>query len=334
MTIIEFLNTALSNFLVLVSQSPFLQSILGLWLLLALFNQDHRKKLVDNLAFFLRMPLTYDDAEEGSYKGDQSNAPLYPRRWFSDASKGLKKSLAEPFNNLLASIFNALKSMGGGLSFDTVIGGAVLSVFMYADIIGGINILSLIPGLITWHIPVWLSEYSITIIAGTILSVFISAWAWTTLENTQNGKAAESSINKIRRNMAWLLLASSLITILGINLSKLPVFVNGFSEEFIELLDQVSGFFIHVMVMFNAAIATFLLDKIGRKGLVILALPILFALSVIFWIVSFLLTIIAGFGPVSVDIIIRVIFITMNIITFYIIAPIDLGGSIFFKKNL
>ncbi|MCA9734851.1 hypothetical protein KC799_22145 [candidate division KSB1 bacterium] len=333
MTIIEFINAALSNFLLLVSKSPLLQGILGFWLLLALFNQEHRKKLVDNLSFFLRMPLTYDDKEENFYTGDPKNAPLYPRRWFADAAKGLKSGLAEPFKNLLGSVFNALKFLGVGLSLDSIMGGAVLSGFMYADVIGGINILSLIPGLITWNIPVWLSEYSITIVAGTIFSVFVSAWAWTTLENTQNTKVTESSVNKIRKNMAWILLASSLITILGINLSKLPVFVEGFSEGFVEFLDQVSGFFLHVMVMFNAAIATFLLDKIGRKGLVILALPVLFAISVIFWVVSFVLSLIAGFGPVSVDIIIRMIFIVMNILTFYAIAPIDLGGSVFLKKN-
>lgn len=334
MTIFEFLNSVLSNFLLLVSASPILQGILGLWLLFALFNQEHRKKLVDNLAFFLRMPLAYDDTEESFYKGDQENMPLYPRRWFVDAAKGLKSGLAEPSKKFLDNIINILKSLSNGLSLDVVIGGIVLISFMYADVIGGINILSLIPGLITWNIPVWLSEYSFTIVAGTIFSVFVSAWAFTTFENTQNTKTPESSVNKIRKIMTWLLLVSSLITIFGINLSKLPVFVQGFSEGFIEFLDQVSGFFLHVMVMFNAAIATFLLDKIGRKGLVILVLPIIFSLFVLFGIVSILLSIVAGFGPVSVDIIIRVIFIVMNILTFYIIAPIDLGGSIFLKKNL
>lgn len=330
MTIIEFLNNALSNFLLLVSQSPLLQTILGIWLLLALFNQEHRKKLVDNLAFFLRMPLTYDESENNlntNNRTNQNSPPLYPRRWFSDIAKGLKNSIAEPFNNLLSGIVGIMKSMGGRLSLDTTMGGIVLSGFIYADIIGGINILSLIPGLISWNIPVWLSEYSITIIAGTILSVFISAWAWTTVDDEGD------SMNKIRKNMSRFLLISSLITILGINLSKLPVFVEGFSTGMIEFLDQVSGLFLHVMVMFNAALATFLLDKMGRTGLVILALPIIFALSIVFWIISFFLTIIAGFGPVAVDIVVRIIFVTMNIFVFYIIAPIDLGGSIFFRRN-
>lgn len=334
MTITEFFDNAISNFLLLVSQSPILQAALGIWLLLGLFNKDYRKKLVDNLAFFLRMPLTYDDSDNSSTKNkliDQTDSPPYPRSWFSGAARGLKNGVVEPFHGLLLGITNILKSLGEGLSFDSTFGGIVLFGFMYADVIGGINILSLIPGLISWNIPVWLGEYSITIVAGTILSVFVSAWAWTTIDS-KDSKTGEDPVNKIRRRMASFLLFSSLVTILGINLSKLPVFVEGFSGGMVEFLDQVSGFFLHVMVMFNAALATFLLDKIGRKGLVVIALPILFVLSVLFWVVWFLLSIIAGFGPVAIDIIIRIIFVIMNIIAYYVIAPIELVGGNFFKK--
>src|SRR5687768_6538208 len=108
MTIIEFFNTIMSNFLLEISKSPLLQGILGIWLLLALFNREYRQKLIDNVAFFLRMPLTYDDEKESvqmafdeSTAGDKKNVPLYPRRWFEDSHDGLKDKVVEPLKSLV-----------------------------------------------------------------------------------------------------------------------------------------------------------------------------------------------------------------------------------------
>jgi hypothetical protein len=361
MTPIEFLSNVLSNFLLAVSQNPWLQGILGLWLLLGLFNRDHRQKLVDNIAYFLRMPLTYDDTVEADGqsskdphppKTDDKNQPLYPRRWFEDASKGLKKGLASPFEDIKKKISTLMEKTVEGLNWNSALGGILLALFIYADVIGGINIISLVPGLIDWEVPVLLREYSITIIAGTILSVFVSAWIHGSMDDQKSDKevkgnkvsdskitgekdenASAGTSNPTRRNIARFLLISSLVTIIGINLIKLPVFIDIFSDSAERLIELISGFFLHVVVMFNAALATYLLDAIGRKGLVLLALPVLFPIYIVSGVLNFFLIILASLGPVAVDIVVRIIFITMNIVAFYVIAPIDLGGNVLFRNS-
>ncbi len=340
MNIYDFLSSFMSSFFLTISQSPILQFIFGFWFLLALFNREHRQKLADSIAFFLRMPLTYDEGASSEFKDalltstDNKNIPLYPRRWFEDAAKGLQERLVEPFKLIEDNILRIMGGVGQGLTWDSTLGGILLAGFIYADIIGGINIISLVPGLITWDVPVWLGEYSFTIVAGTILSVFVSSWMFSSTEKNNNtDNATENTSNTTKVKVAKFLLVSSLATIIGINLTKLPVFVNVFSSTAERYIDLTSGFFLHVMVMFNAALATFLLDTFGRKGLVLLALPILFPLFIIFWLFHFLLSLIAGLGPVTIDIVIRIVFVAMNIVAFYVIAPIDLGSNLFFKNS-
>jgi len=353
MTLSEFVSTILSNFLLAISQSPWLQGLFGFWLLLALFNREYRQKLVDNIAFFLRMPLTYEEDEktndpEGNEKHliDTKNTPLYPRRWFEDAHKGLKSKLVSPFGTIAGKVSSVMQATTANLTWDATLAGIFLALFIYADIIGGINIISLIPGIITWTIPRWLSEYAITIMAGTILSVLVSAWVLGSLSDDEaqkssdskdselsNKRDAKNSITPLRRRVAKFLFISGLVTIIGINLAKLPIFVDIFTETTKTYIELTSGFFLHVVIMFNAALATFLLDAMGRKGLVLLALPILFPLFIVFGLTKYLLDILASLGPIAVDILVRIVFVVMNIVAFYIISPIDLGSSLIFKKQ-
>ncbi len=355
MTISEFLNTIMSNFLLAISQSPFLQGLFGIWLLLALFNQDHRKKLIENIAFFLRMPLTYEEKDtdpnnsETNSIGDKKEMPLYPRRWFEDGYKGLKSRLVGPIKAIDGFLMKGITSIGTNHTLDSIMGGLFLIVFIYADIIGGINIISLVPGLISWNVPTWLSEYSITVIAGTILSVIVSAWMIGSIfekesssveENDTPENTSQKSKNKpnrespTRKNIARALLVSSFATIIGINLIKLPVFMPGlFTENTEANLKVVSNIFLHVVVMFNAAMATYLLDAVGRKGLNLLVLAILFPLYIFFALLNYALDLLTSLGPISLDILIRIIFVILNIVTFYIIAPIDLGVDMVFRRS-
>jgi hypothetical protein len=358
MTLSEFLDSMLSNILLTVSQSPLLQWLLGIWLLLALFNQDHRNKLVENIAFFLRMPLSYDDKEEDAHESNKTNLthetknmPLYPRRWFEDGYKGLKARLVNPIKTIDGFLARGIKNIGDDHTFDSILGGIFLIIFIYADAIGGLNIISLVPGLISWTIPPWLSEYSITVIAGTILSVIVAAWISgsiyekestslnieeKTSENENQGlKNKTRKENPTRKIIARVLLVSSFVTIIGINLIKLPVFIPGlFAPDMEVYIKIVSNFFLHVVVMFNASLATFLLDAAGRKGLNLLVLLVLFPLYLLFSFLGYLFDLLTSLGPISLDILIRAIFVMLNIIAFYVIAPIDLGGDIFFKRSM
>jgi len=355
MTLSEFLNTIMSNFLLAISQSPLLQGLFGVWLLLALFNQDHRKILVGNIAFFLRMPLTYEEKKDTDQKNSETNSlgekndmPLYPRQWFEDGYKGLKSRLVGPIKAIDGFLMKGITSIGTNHTLDSIMGGIFLTIFIYADIIGGINIISLVPGLISWNVPPWLSEYSITVVAGTILSVIVSAWMIGSILEKESSSAEEKKDspenisqkskagkeNLIRKTIARILLVSSFTTIIGINLIKLPVFIPGlFTQNVEDYIQIISNVFLHVIVMFNAAMATFLLDAVGRKGLSLLALAILFPLYIFFALLTYLLDLLTSIGPISLDILIRIIFVILNIVTFYIIAPIDLGVDIFSRRK-
>jgi len=353
MTLSEFLNTIMSNFLLAISQSPLLQGLFGVWLLLALFNQDHRKILVGNIAFFLRMPLTYEEKKDTDQKNSETNSlgekndmPLYPRQWFEDGYKGLKSRLVGPIKAIDGFLMKGITSIGTNHTLDSIMGGIFLTIFIYADIIGGINIISLVPGLISWNVPPWLSEYSITVVAGTILSVIVSAWMIGSILEKESSSAEEKKDspenisqkskagkeNLIRKTIARILLVSSFTTIIGINLVTVVSPKNGTQnvEDYIQIISNV---FLHVIVMFNAAMATFLLDAVGRKGLSLLALAILFPLYIFFALLTYLLDLLTSIGPISLDILIRIIFVILNIVTFYIIAPIDLGVDIFSRRK-
>jgi len=149
---------------------------------------------------------------------------------------------------------------------------------------------------------------------------------------SQKSKAGKE--NLIRKTIARILLVSSFTTIIGINLIKLPVFIPGlFTQNVEDYIQIISNVFLHVIVMFNAAMATFLLDAVGRKGLSLLALAILFPLYIFFALLTYLLDLLTSIGPISLDILIRIIFVILNIVTFYIIAPIDLGVDIFSRRK-
>jgi hypothetical protein len=362
MTITEFLDTIMSDFLLTLSQSPVLQGIFGFWLLLGLFNRDHRQKLVDNVAFFLRMPLSYDDKKNEAtaemndssntaerHSADPTDKPLYPRRWFEDAHDGLKTRVIAPLKKLFDTIQTGMENVVEGLTWENAMGGIFLAFFIYADIVGGITIISLVPGLIDWPVPVWLGEYSITVVAGTILSVLVSAWMVSHLfrkeasSDTEANKSVEQNKPRfhfvfsdvsIRKTIAVMLLISSFVTILGINLTKLPVFIDLFTEEAKEYIDIISAVFLHVIVMFNAALATFLLDEVGRKGLNLLTLIVIFPLFVVFGFVYYVFDFITSLGPIFVDVVVRIVFVVMNVLAFYVLAPIDLGVDIFSKRRL
>lgn len=345
MTFTELINSVLQNWFLAISKSPILQFFLGIWLLLALANKNRRNALVRNIAFFLRMPLTYDDIPVDTGADDtheskevvpidynSDNVPLYPRSWFESAYRGLKKVLVKPVKTIEQILGEVQKDVSQS-DWSTILQGIFLVFFVYADLVGGINIISLVPDLIKWSVPWWLGEYSLTVLAGTILSIIVAAMVMGELfQNNDNEKNNNTSIRtKISRTISIILLISSFLTVIGINLLKLPVFIEFFTEEAKAIVEIISGIFLHVVVMLNAAMATFLLDKKGREGLKIISLVILFPLYIIFGLLAFSLQILTSIGPISVDVVVRIIFVAMNILAYIILAPLDMSVDLIGK---
>ncbi len=343
MTFLDLINSLFENLFLTISQSWILQVFFALWLLVAFSNKERRQIFINNISYFLRMPLTYDDKSGETFTFYGDNTPIYPSSMFEAAYIGLKNGLVKPAKEIKKIIYNVQHNLTKDFDWNTILQGLFLAGFIYADIVGGINIISLVPGLITWSVPPWLGEYSITVMAGTILSVIVSGMMVGNLFGNEQNDAGTNEDKDfstgliIRKVITILLLISSFLTIIGINLLKLPVFVRFFTDESIRIIEGISGVFLHVVVMFNAAMATFLLEKKGLSGLKILGLLVLFPLFILLVLISFLFDLIANVGPLSLDIIVRIIFVTLNFIAYITLAPLDtsvyLLGNLFLKKK-
>jgi stage V sporulation protein SpoVS len=280
------------------------------------------------------MPITYDDTNADTRANDthesSDNVPLYPRSWFESAYRGLKKVLVKPVKAIEQTLGKVQQDISKS-DWSTILQGVLLVFFVYADLVGGINIISLVPGLIEWSVPPWLGEYSITVLAGTILSIIVAGMVMGEMFQKNDDEETNNVSTKTARIISIILLASSFLTVIGINLLKLPVFIKFFTEEAKATIEIISGIFLHVVVMFNAAMSTFLLDKKGREGLKIISLVILFPLYIIFGLLAFTLQILTSIGPISVDIVVRAIFVAMNILAYIVLAPLDMSVDLIGK---
>jgi len=134
MTFNELVNSIFGNFFLAISESWFLQVLFGLWLLLALANKERRQKLINNIAFFLRMPLTY--GAEQPVVVDDENRPLYPQSWFEAAHSGLKSILVKPVKTIQNKLSDAQNNIVEDFEWTTILHGCFLALFIYADMVG------------------------------------------------------------------------------------------------------------------------------------------------------------------------------------------------------
>lgn len=311
----QLLISIINGYFETLQRSLPLQLATAAWILLGAANRDGREKLLGNIAYFLREPLAYDKTSPRREEG------IYPIRWFEALYQGCRWP-ADRVGTIVTFLWDTIQGgISKNLNASSILQSIAFLAFIYADAITAFNILQLMD-LLMIEVPFIFREYSIAVTFGTILSLLIVGLVGSELFN-ENSDVWEGKIRVIGQWIAGVLLLSSVATIIGINCIKLLPFVELQSgvEQFIEFMALV---FLHVFVPFNAALATVLLHKEGIRGLEVFLLIVIFGGTVLFGFVHIVIMILGNGLPICADIVLRIIFVTLNLVVWVIIAPMEL----------
>jgi hypothetical protein len=335
MTILELVNNFIDGFYDLANQSLIFRVFLIIWSVFMVVNKDRREGLIDNLVFFLGQPLVTDNAG-GNKAPSKPERAFYPRAWFVGIHKMIETNFFDPLDNLVKAMSELSKSILKNTGWPEILQGFLLGVFIYAEIIGGINIADL-SNLISWNVPVWLGEYSITLLSGTILSILVAGIVAGDIlgdEKSKNQMLWTGPERRLGRFVIYFLIVSSFLTIIGINLVKVEVFLPDLVTDYwANVFTIVSAFFLHIVVILNAGLALFLLHKRGVEGLkiwaVILVFPVLAFSSFSFYLLKLAETTIL----ILVDFSVRIIFCIANLVFYILTAPLVNAVDLVFQRT-
>ncbi len=289
--------------------------LLLLWFLIALSNKTKRNDLFRRFLNLLSKPIIFE-TDEGEAE------TLYPRASLEKFSSIMQKfSFSSVFDKVLNSMIDFIKintQSKPQVLFSHFVKLAFFASFVFADAISVANTLSvLLPTL--GNIPSYLTQYSYTVISGSVFSLMIGGWLLFE-EISQNKNTSRTKFAKgIVVISAYFLIISGLVISLVFTLARYSTF--GVLPIAIQsIIVQYDYIILLVVIPVNNIIASFVLVNEAFVGSLLLICIVFVTMTNLF---DFVFRVMSSVFSIFVDMVFRFNIIYLSFASFLIISPLD-----------
>jgi hypothetical protein len=304
------------------SQSFFI--LLVVWLFICISWVEKSKPVFDRLQKLALKPIIFKTDPE------PANLPLYPRSFLEDSALAFRDSLRRPFAEIISVILGWISNLSKIIydkyyPFRTV-GYFLFFVFFLVFVLGdaiaianALVALQLLPSVL----PNILSRFEVAVFSGSLLSLVVGMTLVFEIQASKSELSEWSDKNDVTRRMgSALALLVTLFSFTSLIAWALFRLISLGKLESNTTLELILNWVLYGLIPINNALAASLTFTEGIRGLIFVILFIGGLVLIVLYILDFLATLLSTLVPYILDISLRLVYIVVDLLTWFITTPV------------
>ncbi len=299
--------------------------VVAVWFFICIAWTERWKPVLDRLGKLFLKPVIF---REDLYP---ENVPFYPRKFMEDAANGFRDTLKRPFADLIkafsgwiSSLINVIHNKDHPFrTFGYLLFLTSFLFFVLADAIAIANTLAAI-GITFGAIPEILTRFDIAVFGGSLLALIIGIVLVFEIrsersEFTYYSERGEKT-KALSMGIALLVAFLSFLTLIAWALFRLIALGEMDSNP---ILNGILNWVLYGLVPINSALAAAVCFSEAIRGIAVIGILVGWIIAGILYLLDYAATILGSIGPFLVDLLYRMVYITIDILQWFISTPIQ-----------
>lgn len=298
--------------------------VVAVWLFVCIAWVERWRLLLERLGRLVMKPIIFKTDP------NPDNIPFYPRGFMEDAANGLRNKLRQPFTDVIKVVRQFVSKLITLIyseehpyrTFGHLLLLACCLLFVLADVIAVANTLFVLD---LWQgkMPELLGRFDLAVFGGSLAALIIGIAIVFEIRSTVSELTRWSERDKQTRSLALgislLVTVLSFITLVAWALFRLIALHIMSSSPF---LDGLLNWVLFGLVPINSALAAAITFLEATRGILVIVVLVGWIVIVILYLADYGATILGSIGPLAFDIVYRLIYISVDVLQWFISTPV------------